>query len=353
MTGKATNGRETSGGRDDRGRQIIRQWRMLRALESSRRGLTVEELHEVVEGECSVRTIYRDLEQLQAAGFSLTSDGGRWQLLRSGGTTSVDLPVRPSELIAISVARQLFEPLAESWLGISLAELEQRLHALLSPEGRRYCTEASRAAVALHPGPAALSERGELLETVERARRGRRCLRIRHRTPGKAWRDRVVEPLGIIYRAGAAYLVAHCREAGEVREFAFPRIESADLLEASFQPCADFDLDAYARRSFGVFQGPVHPIAIDLHPKVAHLAAERQWHPSQRVVSRGDGWVRVTMQAAGLPEVAAWVAGFGGYARAVAPAELVEAVERLHEEGLAHRNGQERDAPLNDAPAPR
>jgi predicted DNA-binding transcriptional regulator YafY len=40
------------------------------------------------------------------------------------------------------------------------------------------------------------------------------------------------------------------------------------------------------------------------------------------------------MEAAGLPEIAAWVAGFGGEARVVAPKELVQAVKALHRRGL-------------------
>jgi len=55
-----------------------------------------------------------------------------------------------------------------------------------------------------------------------------------------------------------------------------------------------------------------------LLPKVAHLIRERRFHVSQQVTEVGKG-VRLKMGAAGLPEIAAWVAGFGGEARVVAP----------------------------------
>ena len=58
--------------------------------------------------------------------------------------------------------------------------------------------------------------------------------------------------------------------------------------------------------------------------------------------------MRLRMEAAGLPEIAAWVAGFGGDARAIAPPELVEAVARLHRDGLRAVE-TERDVTSGDA----
>jgi hypothetical protein len=50
--------------------------------------------------------------------------------------------------------------------------------------------------------------------------------------------------------------------------------------------------------------------------------------------SANSFFTSVDLNLAGLPEIAAWVAGFGGEARAVAPKELVEAVKGLHRRGL-------------------
>jgi predicted DNA-binding transcriptional regulator YafY len=74
----------------ERGRQILRQWEVLHALESGPK--TIAELLDVVGGRAiTTRTIYRDLEVLQLAGFPLYSDKDtddiiRWRLLRTGVT---------------------------------------------------------------------------------------------------------------------------------------------------------------------------------------------------------------------------------------------------------------------------
>jgi predicted DNA-binding transcriptional regulator YafY len=50
-----------------RGDQLGRQWRTIRTIEASPNGLTVTEIAQ--REETGIRTIYRDLEALQAAGF--------------------------------------------------------------------------------------------------------------------------------------------------------------------------------------------------------------------------------------------------------------------------------------------
>jgi hypothetical protein len=67
-----------------RNTQFIRQWQILRKLVLHRYGCTVHRL--AIDLEVSTRTIHRDLECLQAAGFplyaSLCEDGHRWKMRR-------------------------------------------------------------------------------------------------------------------------------------------------------------------------------------------------------------------------------------------------------------------------------
>ena len=50
-----------------RGDQLARQWRILKDIEASINGLTVAEISQRVN--TSIRTAYRDLSDLQMAGF--------------------------------------------------------------------------------------------------------------------------------------------------------------------------------------------------------------------------------------------------------------------------------------------
>ena len=66
-----------------RGDQLARQWRVIRAIEASPNGLTVAELAK--REETGIRSIYRDLEALQTAGFPLYTErverANRWAFI--------------------------------------------------------------------------------------------------------------------------------------------------------------------------------------------------------------------------------------------------------------------------------
>jgi hypothetical protein len=59
-----------------RGDQLARQWRLIRAIEASPNGLTVAETAQ--REETGIRTINRDLEALQTAGFPLYTEKIDW-----------------------------------------------------------------------------------------------------------------------------------------------------------------------------------------------------------------------------------------------------------------------------------
>jgi len=105
--------------------QIVRQCRALRTLESSRNDLTVQELHDAIEADCDHRTLYRDIEALEDAGFPLQKDElqKRWRMLepREGGSV---VPLAPTEIIALALSESLFANVQASRLLEPLAALE-------------------------------------------------------------------------------------------------------------------------------------------------------------------------------------------------------------------------------------
>jgi predicted DNA-binding transcriptional regulator YafY len=66
-----------------RGDRLARQWRIIRAIGASSNGLTVTEIAQ--REETGIRTIYRDLEALQAEGFPLYTErverSNRWAFI--------------------------------------------------------------------------------------------------------------------------------------------------------------------------------------------------------------------------------------------------------------------------------
>jgi predicted DNA-binding transcriptional regulator YafY len=297
--------------------------------------LTAQELHAVVERDCSLRTIYRDVAHLQQAGFPIVEDDGTWKIVPNlpGGIASE--PVSQAEALAILMSEALWEPLGSFGPARTLSDLRKRLEAHLTAAGRNLIDDLARCVRTTVARPALLHEHVEILDTIQDSADKEQLLEIEYATPQKAAAARVVEPHLVWLRPGRAYLVAFCRTSNEFRPFAIQRIRSARMLDEVFERRSDFDARAFIERSFGVFQGPSHDIVVEFSPSVAHLARETQWHPTAVVDDLPNGSARLSFHAAGLPEIAAWIAGFGGKVVPRTPVELVDRVSALHREGLS------------------
>ena len=87
-----------------RGSQVIRQWNLLQRLQTSLNGVRISDFAD--EMEVSERSVYRDLEVLQAAGFPLVNDdfaGERRWCLYESRRRSGPLPVDLDEMMALLV----------------------------------------------------------------------------------------------------------------------------------------------------------------------------------------------------------------------------------------------------------
>src|SRR5690606_28564008 len=297
----------------------------------------------LLEERCTLRTLYRDLEQLPAAGFPVYQEDGKFKCRLGESAALRAMPLRPSEVLSLLVAEDLL-PAIDSQLTSAHRELRVRLAAQLTDVGRAWVREQRELLRATLPAPAALKGHAAILDVIDDALSQEQVLRLRYAAPGKEPTDRDVEPHLLWLHAGCPYLVAYCLRADAFRTFAVQRIVSATLLDKAFDRRVDFDAQGFTEQSFGVFQGEAVDIAIAFYPGVAHVARERLWHPSARVEDLPGGGVCLHMHAGGLPEIAAWVAGFGGKAQALAPPALVAQVRALHRAGLERYETEPPDA---------
>lgn len=310
----------------DRGRQIIRQWKVLARLRAARLGLTIKELLEEVDEPCTERTLYRDVQQLQLAGFGVRKVEERWFCDRD----AEELPFTADDVAALSQVLDAYRYSGRVWEHLS--SLRERLYAALTPEGREFCTDLE--AQQLITLPASLPAPLAHLAAIEEAVSKDHLLRIAYQPArGKPASERIVAPYGTWHASGQTYFVADCRKAKAFRTFHVARVQSAEVLDEAFERDTDFDLQGYRAGAFRVMSGAVERVVLELSKEVEHLATERIIHPSQRVEVR-DGSTCLILETGGMPELAAWVAGSGGEIRVLEPPVLVELVRGIHLRGL-------------------
>jgi len=83
-----------------------------------------------------------------------------------------------------------------------------------------------------------------------------------------------------------------------------------------------------------------HKVRIQFFGVAARLAAEKVWHPTQKLTLGKEGSVILEMTVADLDEAAAWVLSFGPDARVLAPAALRDQVAHTAKETAARYNAR-------------
>ena len=122
-----------------RGDQMGRQWKIIQILVSSRKGKSAAELAQ--ELECHPRTLYRDLEALQIAGFPIYTervDGKNlWSLLDTV-KHQIPIPFNLTELMALYFSRDMMRVFKDTPFYDSLESLFQKIKTTLPPESIKY-----------------------------------------------------------------------------------------------------------------------------------------------------------------------------------------------------------------------
>ncbi|MGW5573529.1 helix-turn-helix transcriptional regulator [Nocardia thailandica] len=200
--------------------------------------------------EVSVRTVYRDVEALSAAGVPVYSEPGR-----AGGVRLVDgyrtrlTGLTSEEADAVLLAGSPGAA-ADLGLGTVLATAQLKLLAALPPELRG---RASRIAERVHtdmPGWFHRSEETPALAVLADALWHDRRVAVGYQR-GDRVVERVLDPLGLVAKAGTWYLVARAGE--DVRSYRVGRIRTATATGETFTRPAGFDLAAHWESSAEVF----------------------------------------------------------------------------------------------------
>lgn len=312
-----------------RNQEVIRQWRLLHALESSRHGASIDALAD--ELEVTTRTIRRDLAALQEAGFPLydeRDDDGRvrWRMdghILKGLETGFTL----AELCALYLSRNLLESVAGSPFQRDLTNAFGRLEKMLSPRMRQFLDRLPTI-LAAKPGPRVRggeSSSGIVDKLLEATLHFRAATMRYHSVSSARVKDYLVHPYKLAFAQGGLYLLAYVPEYDDVRTFAVDRIASVSLEKQTFTPRQNVGDDVFAN-SLGVNTGPARPLEMEFDARIAPYVRARVWHPSQQIREQADGSLRLTMNVCHDWALRSWILGWGGFARVVAPATLATQV---------------------------
>ena len=304
-----------------RGDQLARQWRIIQTLISARHGKSVPDLAQDLG--CHRRTVYRDLEALQAAGFPVYTDRveGKhvWSLLDTA-KHSIPIPFTLPELMALYFSRGMMGVLKDTVFYDSLVSLFEKIKTTLPDPYMEYLGQIEKS---LAVGSKPYKHYGQLrslIDKVSQAAIQQKCIEIDYYTMSRKKKTRRrVAPYKIWFFDGTFYLIANCGLREDVRIFAMDRINHIELTDEIFEMPEDFNVDEFMKASFGVFHGEPVRVRIWFAADIAEYIREKTWHETQDIETQEDGSIIFEAEVAGIKEIEFWVLKWGAKARVLTP----------------------------------
>jgi predicted DNA-binding transcriptional regulator YafY len=190
----------------------------------------------------SLRTIYRDVADLQVSGVPIEGEAGVGYMLRKGA----DIPplmFNVDELEALVVGTRFVRAFGGERLGVSASAALLKIEAVL-PAGLR---ERSRRTRIFAPVVAARIEASGPIDRLHAAIEARTLLRLDYRDKDDRITMREVEPLCLAFWGGVWTLGAWCRLRAQFRNFRPDRIAAINESGETFADTRERGLDAYLR----------------------------------------------------------------------------------------------------------
>ena len=298
-----------------------------------RERLTAEALAE--EFEVSVRTIYRDMDKLSAAGVPVYGDrgpGGGFQLLNGYKTRLTGLA--PDEAEAMFMIG-MPGPAAALGLGSAATRAGRKILAALPPP---WSEMAGRMGERFHLDPIdwyRAAESAEHLPAIARAVLDQRRVAMKY----ESWtgvRDWLIEPLGLVMKAGTWYVVA--RSGKTERIFKVAKILEQTTQAVTFERPSHFDLATYWSAELARFEAGLRPGSATLRasPTGLQRLASLGHYASQAVKAASppdaNGWAEVHLPIETIDQAALALLGIGPEVQVLEPATLRDELRGLAEQ---------------------
>ena len=178
----------------------------------------------------SMRTVYRDVADLQHQGVPIEGEAGVGYRMRAG----FDLPplmFTTAEAQALVAAIRVARPRLDGGLARAAEDALSKILAVLPPATRVAAESLAVYAPPMGPDDGTRAR----LEALRQATEARQKLRIDYRDLKEASSQRIVRPLGCFFWGQVWTLAAWCESRQDFRSFRVDRIDAMVVLDERFR----------------------------------------------------------------------------------------------------------------------
>ena len=280
------------------------------------------------------RTIYRDIEQLVAAGITIDFDHGANGYRIAGEFFLPPVQLTPEEAMALSAlceevaGKEQITFLKPAWRALS--KIEAQL-----PQSIRDDLAEARGAVTIHTAKSAEPDGyKDVYDRVGEAIRRRVALECEYEsasgsTDGERFR---FEPYALFFCVRAWYAVGRHDGRDDIRSLKLSRFSALTLTEQTYEPPEGFTIESHLGNAWRMIRGDTdHEVEIWFDPSFAATVSDTRWRPDQSFEEHEDGSVTFRCTVAGLDEIVWWALSMGPHCVVKKPEELRVRVQELAE----------------------
>lgn len=282
--------------------------------------------------EVSVRTIYRDVEELAAAGIPVYADrgpGGGFQLVDGYRTRLTGLAEGEAEAVFMI---GMPGPAAALGLADAAESAGRKLLAALPPSASE---GAGRLGARFHLDPIEWYRSADVpdhLPALARAALDGRTVSMTYEswTSTRPWR---IEPLGLVLKAGSWYAVARSR--GRTTTFRVAAMRDVMVEDGTFERPAGFNLPAWWREQLERFETSLRPhdALVRASPEGCRRLSRLGAYAARAVAEAGPadaaGWTAVRLPVENVDHAATLLLGIGPEIEVTDPPALRERIRTL------------------------
>ena len=278
------------------------------------------------------RNIYRDLRDLDAAGFSITFDRENYTYRFTDPDFSLrDLNLNSDELTALLVGQQLSHNLGKPF--------ETAFQSLLKKVHKDTGAKTRAIAINMNKGKQFFIDIPPMegFEQIERqynalveAMDRKEEIEIVYKAMGsRQEKKRVIAPYGLYLHDGLWYVVGYCYMSREIRTFALDCIKGFEITGKAYSMSHDFNMADYFKPAWHMIRyGEPVEVILKFEERYARWIKRRTWHPTQAIEENKDGSIIFKVRIEGTRELKWWTYHWIPYCEILAPVELREEVIR-------------------------
>jgi predicted DNA-binding transcriptional regulator YafY len=293
----------------------------------SRRMITGQEIADHFD--ISLRTVYRDIRSLEAAGVPIGAEAGKGYSIMEG----YHLPpvmFTKEEAGSVLMADKLMHKYADKSVNMHFDNALLKIRNVLHHSEKEYIeTLEDRVSVLVPTIPLEDTFPNHFLSDIKNALVGKYTLIFdyyAHSTD--AFTTREVEPLGLVFYSNQWHLIAYCQLRKGIRDFRTDRVMKLTKGQQKFDPDRHGSYMDHVAQIFN--EADLVEVRIIINKKIAqYLQSQKYYYGFVQQVEQNEETVEMIFSTGDIKYFARWILMFGKEVQVISPIDLKEEMKCL------------------------